>query len=204
MKRLLIATAMVAVVAAALPSMASAATITFSGSTSVTGNLTAGSTANFVSTLVNITCTTHSIAATPRNLSRRDSTNTSLVIDSGAGNTYGGCTYTTLIGSGNVRVTNSCGWILTAATTTTGTITIPSGCTRIDFTSGVISGCEIRIDAQSVSGTISSRTGPTSIEITVSRAPVTFTTNGRCAGTSRGSANQTERVTVPTVGLSAG
>lgn len=200
MHRPLLATMLLGL-ALAVPSGASAATITFSGSTSIDA-LSNGS-AVFDGTLVRVTCAFHNVSATSLWLSRRDSANTSLVFDSLGFNSYSSCTYTTLLGSGNVAITNGCGWNLTAVSTTAATITIPVFCTTMDFWTGVVAGCQIRIDAQSVAATMSV-TLPRTVTISLSRAPVTFSTNGRCAGISRGTMALTESMRFTTVGMSAG
>jgi hypothetical protein len=221
MKKLVLA--MAAVVAVALvPSMATAATITFSRSTSVSGTLAPGTSFASIANLgLRISCTTGSITAlaSDRFSGVGPSTGTSLVIravnshlsQTGLGATT--CAYTIpIIGSGNVTFDNSCDVIVTARTTTTGDITVTAnGCSTQRFTTGGLTGCTVNVDRQSITvglRIISGSSPTTNLTFSATRAAVDYTTNGRCAGDRGGNARTGTPITnistgvVATVGLS--
>jgi hypothetical protein len=204
MRKLLFAVCLAAVAVAAVPSVAQSARITSSRSTSVTGTLTSG-TATFATSTLVITCTGHRAVATTRTIRRGDASgDTSIEIDSGAGNDYTVCTYTVpFLAGGRATVRTSCRWVLTAATTTTGTVTIPAACTVIDLSGGAADRARITIDAQSVALTAAVRTAPTALTITVADRTVRATCVGCPLGITSVTATQTETLTIATIGLSS-
>jgi hypothetical protein len=212
MKKTLLVGAALVLAVAALPAIATGATITFSRSTSVTGNLSAGTSAIFTDTgnLLTISCTTHTIRATVRNASNSTrSTNTSVRILS-TENVYSqtgqaSCPYTLLGLSGLVGVRVRCDWLLTAIDTRTGTVTITADrCVELTFTTGPIAACSIFVDRQSVTVGVTSSANPTQIDVVANRASLTSTNNARtCGGLPNPSAaRQTETIAIPTAGLS--
>jgi hypothetical protein len=205
MRKLLLVASVCAVALVAIPFSATAATITFSRSTSISGNLDRGQVARFdgAGGIITISCTSHFSEGTVRNLSSPLSTNTSLLL-SATLNRYSGCTYTAAGLSGTAVVLVRCDWLLTAIDTRTGTITLTVGpCVDITFSTGLVRGCSLSIGRQSVPVTITSHTTPTTgVSVTANRANVVYTTNGRCSGDAGGTATQTETITISTVGLS--
>jgi hypothetical protein len=217
MKKLLLVAAVVAAAVAVIPTMASAATITFSTSTRVSGSLSGSGSAGFTTPIgARIICTTHTVVALAADLSTVASTNTSLVIRA-ANNHYStspdtrtSCTYTApLIAGGTVTIAIRCDWILTATSTTAVTITFTADpCIVITFSGGGLPNCIMTIGRQSIVtglSLLSNGGGATSIDIIASNAPIRYTTNGMCAGDTGGSpARQNESVLVRTAGLSNG
>jgi hypothetical protein len=205
MGKLLLIASVCTVTLVSLPSSATAITITFSRSTSVTGNLDRGTLGRFdgAGGIITISCTGHFIELTI-NTRSGPSPNTSILLSSGL-NRYTGCTYTAAGFSGTVVVLVRCNWLLTAIDTRTGTVTLTAAsCIDITFSTGLLRGCSISIGRQSIPVTFTSHTAPTTgISIIANRVPVVYTTNGRCAGDNGGTANQTEAITLSTIGLSA-
>jgi hypothetical protein len=215
MKKLVLMATVVAAMVAVVPTLASAATMTFSGSTRVSGSLSGGGSASFSTTIGSrIICTTHTVSALASDLSSLASTNTSLIIRA-ANNRYStspdtrtSCTYTApLIVSGTATVSIRCDWILTATSTTAVTITITSaGCIVITFSGGGLPNCVITSGRQSLTtglSLLSNGGGATSIDIIASNAPFAYTTNGMCAGdTGTNPFRQNESILVRTAGLS--
>jgi hypothetical protein len=212
MKKVLLA-AVVVLGLAAIPGFATAATITSSGSTIHTASLSPGSgSATFTTAgLITITCTTHTVRLVTTDLrsTAGGSTNTSWLLRA-ANNTYSSsapepnaplCTYTALGASGAARVDIRCDWLLTAIDTRTGTITLPvDPCVTITFTTGANRGCVISVGRQSVNVAITSLANPTRVKVIATNAPVRFTTVGCPIGA--GTANQTETLSVQTLGIS--
>jgi hypothetical protein len=205
MRKILLVASICAVALISLPSSATAITITFSRSTSISGNLDRATVARFDGGggIITISCTSHFIELTVRNLAG-PSPNTSILL-SATLNRYTGCTYTSAGASGTAVVLIRCDWLLTFVDTRTGTITFTgSPCIDITFSTGLIRGCSISLGRQSLPFTITSHTSPTTgISLTENRVSVAYTTNGRCAGDAGGIWNQTQTITISTVGLSA-
>jgi hypothetical protein len=209
MRRIMPPLAVVALALTFATTPAIGATITFSGFTSATGRLNAGTTLTIgFPGLAQMVCTSHSINAAARDLNTTDplrttpvaSVNTSLMINGGADNAISGCTYTVLGSSGNATLVTG-GWRFTATTTTTAALEILDRNTTTTLTTGPLAGCVIILDSQAARGfTLSSRTGPTAIEITANRARVRFVTT-RCFGIT-GTSELSERLTINTVSVS--
>jgi hypothetical protein len=205
MQKLLLIASVCAVALVSLPSSATAITLTFSRSTSISGTIDRSTVARFdgAGLIITISCTGHFLELTVRDLSG-PSPNTSVLVLA-ALNRYTGCTYTAAGASGTAVVLIRCNWLLTMIDTRTGTITITATpCIDITFSTGLVRGCSLSMGRQSSPDTITSHTVPTTgISFIENRAPVTYTTNGRCAGDPGGTASQTETITFSTIGLSA-
>jgi hypothetical protein len=223
MRKAFISAALLAVATAAVPAIASAATITFSSSTSVTGRLVGGTSATFVDReaplgTLTIRCTTHTIVANAANLSRRVSTNTSLLIR-GENNTYSSsvgtappaCDYThTFFGSGSATVVvgRGCDWLLTAVDTRTAIVEIlTNSCSTLEFTGGALAGCRIFVNRQTLTAGMMSdlRTATdrrTEVRLAVTNARVNYTAV-TCGGSSfAGDYLLTETLVFSTAGIS--
>jgi hypothetical protein len=216
MRKLVLVAAALVAVAATLPALSMAGTITSSGAAVLTGNLTAGTSAVFTdpNTGLTIVCTTHTVRVRTGNIRRVGvSANTSAIINAGD-NTYSSadatrpsCNYVVGLLRGLVRVdiTAPCDWGLTAVTDRAGTVTVPGGCVRINLITGGLAGCVITVDAVSVNGTITNvrrATAPTTVLVLdVRNAPLT-TMNRGCPTMATRGATQTESIEVPTATVS--
>jgi hypothetical protein len=210
-----------------LPAAPHAINITPSGSSTLTGNITASSLLVVFRDSTNgliITCDTHTVRISTRDLSTINnttarSTATSAVIRR-ANNTYTSsnptnrrpplCDFTAngLAASGTARVDVTCDWILTAADTRNGTVTFPcrrsAGQDNALITLGgsgtFLDGARIRVDEQSGAGTVRSEAAPTRIIWSY-----TFTLIATCQGCVLFTSlffNYTETWVIPTAGLS--
>ncbi|HEY6781361.1 MAG TPA: hypothetical protein VI111_10420 [Thermoleophilaceae bacterium] len=214
MRRLFVIVCLTATLALAAPALA--ATIHFSGSTTIAGAQSPTTTITFVDSLstTSVLCLNHTLGATSANLRSTDAGTTATVHTSlllrqsalNAPNTYytvsdiGGtdCTYR-FFGTfgGLVRVTLPllCDWQMTATTVTAGTFELPS-CTTFTFSTGPLSGCIATLDAQSVPfTTVYVPVGSVRQQFTVT-ANLTFSARG-CSTIRAGRLNLTETFAFP-------